>query len=188
MQIAFGARCAHCSHALQRQAGSLLSDRYWTKFGTANERIRHHSTKNLTNRRRSPYTSTTEGSTSTPTPPSSFVPPPLPILPSTPPAGYANLEYPKVTQSRFDFKHERQRRAIEAQIVPQETKTIEKEHAAGLTDLISKEQTKNPASIFLVIAGWLLRHQARNFGYGVAPDGFVRLSDFVCINQDSGVL
>ena len=57
--------------------------------------------------------------------------------------------------------------------------TIGNDHAAELTAALSKPETKDPVAVFGMIAGWLLRHQARKLGYQVYPDGFMRVSDMV---------
>jgi len=57
------------------------------------------------------------------------------------------------------------------------------EQGAASFGLQTRRRIKFPGTArtsFGISAGWLLRHTARDLGYEVTPDGFVRVSDVVC--------
>ncbi|KAF9482628.1 hypothetical protein BDN70DRAFT_892403 [Pholiota conissans] len=101
--------------------------------------------------------------------------------------GYIHLEEDiPVEISRFDFDQDNPRKSARPPIPIMKKQTFHGDTALGLSELLQSNQveSRDAKALFGVLAGWLLRHEARNMGYGVAPDGFLRFPPFSTYTVD----
>ncbi|KAF8199113.1 hypothetical protein BJ912DRAFT_950949 [Pholiota molesta] len=90
---------------------------------------------------------------------------------------FIHSETPTVKNSRFDFNQPNPRKKPRSSIPVMEGDAFPTDTAVGLSDLLKNKPAHDAKALFGILAGWLLRHEARNMGYAVAPDCFVRVSD-----------
>ncbi len=105
---------------------------------------------------------------------------------TTPALRYIPLAVQNSGEQIFEFRDARQRKFDRSRVVRPQAETISRDHAAGLSRILENGHgaNYNPVALFGILAGWILRHEARNLGYRIAPDGFMRLSDFVRVKFD----
>lgn len=179
MQVA---RRVPCCNALRRQTTSLVFGRSWTGPYACKDSTKHYSVKGSQTApvhdhdiRPRTNVAVPEAQTSRPGPPRSDTAATARKL------RYIPLVVDGIGERIFEFRDERHRKFDYAHVVRPQAETISRDHAAGLSRILENGHgpDHNPVALFGILAGWILRHEARNLNYGIAPDGFVRLSDLV---------
>ncbi|KJA25721.1 hypothetical protein HYPSUDRAFT_375642 [Hypholoma sublateritium FD-334 SS-4] len=176
MQVA---RRVHCCNALRRLTTSLVFGRSWPacKDSTKQYSVKASKTEAVHEHDLRPRTAVAIPK----------VQPSRPGLPrsDTAPTARAPRYIPLVLdgigERIFEFRDDRHLKFDHAHVVRPQAETISRDHAAGLSRILESGHGPghDPVALFGILAGWILRHEARNLGYGIAPDGFVRLSDLM---------
>ena len=184
MQVA---RRVPCYNALRRQTTALVFGRTWTSPYTCRDSARHYSVKASQTTPGHDRDSRTETKVATPETQSlRSAPPRSHAAATTPTLRYIPLAVQNSGEQIFEFRDARQRKVDRSRVVRPQAETISRDHAAGLSRILENGRGAdyNPVALFGILAGWILRHEARNLGYRIAPDGFTRLSDLVRVRFD----
>lgn len=194
MQAAF-VRCIRCSQVSRNRTTCLVPEvqqrrvvnshapvkntkRYSSSKSTSAKHEQLHARRQQSPKQ-PPVPSNKARTNSSPKPKSKLGPKPKPE-PEPKKMEYIHSDTPTIKDSRFDFDQPNPRKKPRSSIPVMEGDTFPTDTAAGLSDLLKNNPVNDAKALFGILAGWLLRHEARNMGYGVAPDGFVRVSDVVC--------